>query len=353
MNWLSLFDGMSCAQIAAKELGLPIDNYYSSETDKFAIKNTEYNFPDTIHLGDVTKIRAKDLPNIDVIVGGSPCQGFSFAGKQLNFNDPRSKLFFEFVRLVKERKPKYWLLENVVMKKEYIEVISNELGVDPIMINSALVSAQNRKRLYWTNIKTIQDTLFGRPKVNIPQPEDRGIMLVYVLEENCEANYKGAAQRGRYIVDGKRHDHKMRPGGLTNQRIEVRNDFKSNTLTTVTKDFLVAKITNVNPSGNGMNGWVYDINAKSPTLTTNKGEGIKIRDKSKTVRSSSRGSYDRHEWDSVDNLHYRKLTPLECARLQTIPDWYKFIVSNSQQYKMLGNGFTIEVIKHIFSFMEL
>ena len=142
MNVLSLFDGMSCGQIALQKLGIQVDNYFASEIDKHAIKVAKHNFPNTVHLGDVTQVKASDLPKIDLLIGGSPCQGFSFAGKQLNFEDPRSKLFFEFVRLLKECKPEYFLLENVRMKKDYQDIISEHLGVEPILINSALMSAQ-------------------------------------------------------------------------------------------------------------------------------------------------------------------------------------------------------------------
>ena len=171
MNVLSLFDGMSCGQIALDQLGIKVDNYFAAEIDKFAIQVAEKNYPNTIHLGDVKQIRGDVLPQIDLLIGGSPCQGFSFAGKQLNFDDPRSALFFEFVRLLDETKPKYFLLENVRMKQEYQDVITEYLGVKPILINSALVSAQNRNRLYWTNIP------------NITQPEDRGLLLRDVLED--------------------------------------------------------------------------------------------------------------------------------------------------------------------------
>jgi site-specific DNA-cytosine methylase len=155
LNVLSLFDGISCGQIALNKANIPYNNYFASEIDKNAIKVTQYNYPDTIQLGGVTRVKGFDLPNIDLLIGGSPCQGFSFAGKLLNFDDPRSKLFFEYVRLLKETKPKYFLLENVVTKKSFINIISCELGVYPIKINSSLVSAQNRTRLYWTNIKGI------------------------------------------------------------------------------------------------------------------------------------------------------------------------------------------------------
>ena len=135
---LSLFDGMSCGQIALNKLGIEVDNYFASEIDKYAMQVTKHNYPNTKHIGDVTKVKGSDLPTIDLLIGGSPCQGFSFAGKQLNFEDPRSKLFFEFVRLLKETNPKYFLLENVKMKKEYQNIITEYLGVEPIVINSNL-----------------------------------------------------------------------------------------------------------------------------------------------------------------------------------------------------------------------
>jgi len=192
MNVLSLFDGMSCGRIALDRLGIKVDNYYASEIDKYAMKVSEANYPDIIQVGDVTELDTSTLPNIDLIMGGSPCQGFSIAGKQLAFDDPRSALFFEFVRCVKELQPKYFLLENVRMKKEYLDVISEYMGVEPIMINSALVSAQNRVRYYWTNIP------------NIEQPEQRGIVLKDILEDSDSwstkpqylKNYLGDKPRG-------------------------------------------------------------------------------------------------------------------------------------------------------------
>ena len=140
MNILSLFDGMSCGQIAINRVGIKYDNYFASEIDENAIQVTMDNYPNTKQLGDVTKIKSSDLPQIDLLIGGSPCQGFSFAGKQLNFDDPRSKLFFEFVRLKNECNPKYFLLENVKMRKDFQDIISKYLGVEPIEINSSTVS---------------------------------------------------------------------------------------------------------------------------------------------------------------------------------------------------------------------
>jgi DNA-cytosine methyltransferase len=170
LNVLSLFDGMSCGRIALERVGIKVNKYYASEIDKHAIKVTQHNYPDTIQLGSVTEIKGTDLPQIDLLIGGSPCQGFSFAGKGLNFEDPRSKLFFEFVRLLKDCNPKYFLLENVKMKQEFQDIISEQLGVRPILINSSLVSAQNRERLYWTNI----------PIEGLPN--DKGLFLKDIIE---------------------------------------------------------------------------------------------------------------------------------------------------------------------------
>jgi site-specific DNA-cytosine methylase len=232
INVLSLFDGISCGQVALERPGMDVNKYFASEIDKHAIKVTQSNYPNTIQIGDVTKVKGTDLPNIDLLMGGSPCQGFSFSGKQLNFDDPRSKLFFEFVRLIEEVKPKYWLLENVVMKQEYQDVISQHLGVEPVKYNSSLTSAQNRVRLYWANF-------------DITDPTDQGIKLEDVLEHTEMIGL--SAIRGRRLnkatilgrrLDkrGKRQDYdKTVP---ITQCLEVRatNRDKSNCLTTVAKD---------------------------------------------------------------------------------------------------------------------
>ena len=331
MNILSLFDGMSCGQIALDKLGIPVTNYFASEIDKYAIEIAKKNYPSTIHLGDVTQVKGDDLPQIDLLIGGSPCQGFSFAGKQLNFDDPRSKLFFEFVRLLKETKPKYFLLENVKMKKEYQDVISQHLGVEPIEINSALVSAQNRKRLYWTNIP------------NVTQPEDKGIILRDILEDGdvdrdknlcLDANYhkggnlkqyfekhrrqlvfndvKCGAFRGHYLVDGKRQDHKMKTAGLTEQRLEIRKDDKTNTLTTVQKDNQVVYIGDYNPVFKD-NYCQFDVSGKGHNSQQDRAY---YSDKKHGCLGASR--LETKTKVMVDELHYRKLTPIECERLQTV-----------------------------------
>jgi len=645
MKVLSLFDGMSCGQIALSKLGVKVDKYYASEIDKYAIQITQKNFPDTVQLGDICEIDAKDFMDVDLILAGSPCQGFSFAGKQLAFDDPRSALFFEFIRLLKEIRPKYFLLENVRMKKEFLEVITEQVSscytaddvapeykdifgsvkIEPHFINSSLLSAQSRQRYYWTNIPNIQ------------QPEDKGIVLRDVLEyepqdptlmsdnfvarqiknekdgclitegkekasnlsaeeyvkngrqgdylacdddgkpiadmvgkngkklikENLDKamtitarDYKGFSGRGStgvrldspkqvnpskkasgkqpYIQDrvfhedGKSHAltaefaartnvaTKPKQVGLLVEKVRVRKhevdveslqnclldalkksgkskkqvaedlndkfstvehyfrkvgseffsipseehwpqlkdildittddfdksimefevkdgvyessqrvyseDGKSPTITSVGADKIIEtkpkQVGKTNTPGHDILKRVYSEDGKSPTITAHAGKGTvpkietkvavqsyrevrtdeakkarkearqktgkdhtpfrskkleprddgkvgtvtpslnkdheisMIREKSKTVRSGGRGSYDRHEWDSVDEMHWRKLTPLECERLQTVPDGYTEGVSNTQRYRMLGNGMTCDVIAHILTNME-
>lgn len=212
---LSLFDGMSCGQIALREAGIKVNKYFASEIDKHAIKQTQHNFPDTVQLGSVTGVRAADLPHIDLLIGGSPCQGFSFAGKQLNFNDPRSVLFFEYVRILREIQEYnpgvLFLLENVRMRRECEQVITEQLGLEPVVINSALVSAQNRVRLYWTNIRTREEANLFDTKVftDIPQPEDRGIFIRDILEDDVPESYHYSEARKRKLL-GHRKRHRRR-----------------------------------------------------------------------------------------------------------------------------------------------
>ena len=294
MNVLSLFDGMSCAQIALNRAGIKYDKYFSSEIDKYAIAVTHNNYPNTIQLGDVRNIILSKNIKIDLIIGGSPCQGFSFSGKQLNFNDPRSKLFFEYVRLVKELNPKWFILENVLMKEEYQDVISKELGVYPVMINSALVSAQNRKRLYWCNF-------------HIDQPKDKGILLKDILENGIVDRNKA------HCIDASYYKNVTEDYYRTKSRRQI----------VYCKQVGIADI-----KGNENIKRVYSTEGKSPTLTTCQG-----------------GNQDPKI--AISDKHYRKLTPVECERLQTVPDNYTEGVSNTQRYKMLGNGFTVDIIAHI------
>jgi DNA (cytosine-5)-methyltransferase 3A len=273
MNVLSLFDGMSCGQIALNRLGIKYDKYFASEIDEYAIKVTQHNYPETIQIGDVLNVKGSDLPQIDLMFGGSPCQGFSFAGKRLNFDDPRSKLFFEFVRLRDELKPKYFLLENVKMKKEHEQVITEHMGVEPIRINSKLVSAQSRERLYWTNIPGIE------------QPEDKGILVKDIIDYS-----------GGYKI--------LPPKTIQAQIFYAKN---------------------------------YKATGKAPTLTRElaHGWGKNITPKCYIEIKAITGE---------DRL----FTPLECERLQTVPDNYSSIVSNTQRFNLLGNGWTVDVIAHIF-----
>lgn len=310
MNVLSLFDGISCGQIALNRANIKYDNYFASEIDKHAIKVTQFNYPNTIQLGDVTKIQGKDLPKIDLLIGGSPCQGFSSAGKGLNFNDPRSKLFFEYVRLLKETNPKHFLLENVRMKKEYQDVISENLKVQPLLINSALVSAQNRQRLYWSNIS------------NITQPEDKNIQLSDILEIK-NTNVLGCAKRTfpRYPTGQKRK-----------KKLELRNDNKSNCLTSIQTDSLVyIKNPQKYLPKEILSKYIDPYNQKN--IFTNKSTSLRT--------NFSNGNM----W--INDEGWRKLTILECERLQTIPDNYTQIIPNTYRYKCLGNCWTVDVIVHI------
>ena len=285
---LSLFDGMSCWRLALERAWIPVRSYYASEIDRYSMQVSENNRPDVIQVGDVREIRVKsDIKatgiarrpdgdtnvyvgdnGLDLLIGGSPCQWFSSAGKGLNFNDPRSKLFFEFVRILNEAKPRYFLLENVKMKKEWQNIISEHLfGIQPIEIDSALVSAQRRKRLYrvW---KRNEDWSYSQVVVN--QPADKGILL------------------------------------------------KDITLYGENRIWQLARWFN--------EWWIKE--GKSPTLSSH--------------------WWQHNNFPADDRTWIRKITPVECERLQTLPDNYTEWVSNSQRYKMLGNGWTIDVIAHIF-----
>jgi DNA (cytosine-5)-methyltransferase 3A len=374
MKILSLFDGMSVAQQALKNAGLEVESYYASEIDEYAIAVTQSNFPNTIQIGDVSKIHGHTEP-FDLLIGGSPCQDLSIAKKNREgLKGQRSGLFYEYVRILNENNPKYFILENVAsMPKEAREQISEILGVQPIMINASLVSAQNRKRLFWIGKWNGEKY----EQVEISQPEDRGILLKDILENGSvdrfkayciDANYwKGTnlesylrkarrqvvmlteqrteeakAIRRESIKEGK--DYSPRRG----KELVLRKDDKSNTITTgQTKESLIyqaVKLGNIFPSG-GQSGNVFDINYKSTTLMAlGGGSGAKT------------GLYmTKHKHETGAELEMiRKLTPIECLRLQSMPDDYfdKAIyknkpISNTQRYKMCGNAFNCEVIVHI------
>jgi DNA (cytosine-5)-methyltransferase 3A len=444
INALSLFDGMGCLGIALKDLGVEF-NYYTSEIDKHAIAQSKLNFPDSIQLGDVRHIDLESLPKIDIIGGGSPCTDLSFAGKMsgLICNDfdsymklreeylktrnvdlyyhngkfQQSILFWEFVRIlryVKEKNPNViFLLENVKMKKENELVITKYMGVEAIEINAALVSAQSRKRKFWTNIKNRPYGLFGDMMCDIPQPEDRGILLKDILEADVSEKYylsdkmlnyfsnraanfnqgkvnireeegkastitasmascdisdnfikvdtnlnkannqdkancftaggnSGGLHSDMTLIVASRgrnpENPKSRKAGLpTEQQLEPRTDGKTNCITSVQKDNLVIQLNPSKESGGKQpyqQNRVYDPNGKNPALCSG-----------------------QEQWGGnavlQSDFKIRRLTPTECARLQSIPEWYKWNCSDTQTYRMLGNGFNVEVIKHILKYSNI
>ena len=275
MTVLSLFDGISCGQLALQRAGVHVDRYYASEIEPNAIKVTQHNFPDTIQLGDVRNIKAANLPKIDLLIGGSPCQTFSIAGNKTGF-DGKSGLFYEFLRLLKEVQPTYFLLENVKMRKDWRDEITNELQVMPVLINSNLVSAQDRERLYWTNIEG--DGWFGE----ITQPDNKRIYLYNVVEQVNRKWIQLPRWTQKYWGD------KMKGDGLR------------------------------------------PINAdKSFTLTTSK-------------------THFRNFYYSLDRIKMTNLTSREAEILQTVPKGYTSCITEGAAFSALGNGWTVDVIAHIF-----
>jgi DNA-cytosine methyltransferase len=552
MNLLSLFDGMSCGQLALERIGVKVDNYYASEIDKYAIQVTMTNFPNTIQLGSVVNVDGYSLPKIDLLIGGSPCQSFSFAGhrkgmatkdeqeiltlehylqlKEEGYEfEGQSYLFWEYMRILKEVKPTYFLLENVMMGEKWERVLSKAIGYNPVEINSALVSAQNRRRLYWTNIGMIPMGLFGDLESIIKQPKDKGILLKDILQDNPNAKYyltskaierinrwdndsiendksntihagyyKQGGRDQQYVcqpVDEKyylsdkmlegfikhkeRHDEKgtgfgfnpkedgekgnalrangalcptdttlivhntqrrdpNRPSiqknknaggsgplsrtdgktyaldtGNTNaieevsqmQRVldrtgvdisdvteptildvynkKLKEDGKCVTLTDPCHNNIrlvepreVKQLSNNNKSNGGTQPYqqdrIYDVDGISPALSAGKsdlmitsgtwrthkdGQGFREvhSEKGATIPARAREDGSGQNVVMVDDLvnkpRIRRLTPIECERLQTVPDNYTNAVSDTQRYKMLGNGWTIDVIAHIFSYL--
>jgi DNA (cytosine-5)-methyltransferase 3A len=320
LNVLSLFDGMSCGQIALQRAGIKVENYFASEIDKYAIQVAKHNFPNTKHIGSVVDVKGNDLPKIDLLIGGSPCQGFSFAGKQLNFDDPRSKLFFEFVRLKNECNPTYFLLENVKMKKEYEDIITEYLGVKPIAINSELFSAQDRKRIYWTNINF--EAL----------PTENKLIVEDILEEEVDVKYYIEPKRSVVICENEVKKRKIAFIGSNSQGNRIYN--------------IHGKSVCLCGEGGGLGAktGLYAL----PCLTPDR---LEKRQNGRRFKPSNSKFYTLTAMDKhgilTDNF-IRKLTPIECERLQTVPDNYTKIASDNQRYRMLGNGWTVDVITHIF-----
>jgi len=374
VNVLSLFGWIECGRVAMERLGWNIWQYFSSEIDQYAIKITTKNYPEIIHVGSVTGLRYEDgalfhnqdndplknwgsyIADIDIIIGWSPCQDLSIAKKDgKGLAGEKSWLFFEYVRLLKEINPKYFLLENVAsMKKADRDEITRILtevypDVQCYLINSALVSAQNRRRLYWTNIQWVE------------QPEDKGILLKDILEESVDDKYIMSEDRTNFI--------RNRP---KNYLFPIDPD-KSNTIRTnygnssANESYISIRVWQFN------NWWqwdrVYSPEWKYVSLSANGGwrwakTGLYAVnpdwDKSRTIKAQYyknwMANFNRKDWLWAtwvsDNSVIRKLTPMECERLQTLPDNYTEGVSNTQRYKMIWNGWTVDVISHILSFCQ-
>ena len=370
MNVLSLFDGCSSGQLALERAGVDVDNYFASEIDKYAITVTQANFPNTFQWGDVTKIKVPTKGSIDLLMGGSPCQGFSFAGHQLQFNDPRSRLFFDFVRILDAVKPKYVLLENVRMAKKSQDIMSEAMGFEPQALNSSLLSGQNRYRLYWWG-KLVGDYY---KQIPIPPMVDKGIVMQDILEDGYATD--------EMTSGGKSHCLTARYNGAVwwnsierKQRTMVLKDNP-----TMSKDGLI-RVGTADLKGHDSIKRVYAQEGKAPTLTTMQGGH---REPKVAIGRIVNRRLDEHGTRKDDQLDlpftrqlevrddgksnclttvqkdnvvvskdmWRKLTPLECERLQTLPDNYTNHVSNSQRYKMIGNGWTVDVIAHILKGME-
>ena len=440
MNVLSLFDGQSCGQIALKELGIKVDKYYASEIDKHAIAQTQLNFPNTIQLGSVVDVDVSKLEPIQLLLGGSPCQSFSFAGKRNGMTTVKSEeiytldrylelksegfqfegqsyLFWEYMRILTDIR-KYnpdvkFLLENVEMGNKWERVLSEAIGVFGVHINSALVSAQSRKRIYWENIRVKEVGLFGELHSDIPQPKDEGILLKDILEEEVDEKYylsenmlknmitwddSGNGIIGHSGSDGQKgsiYNSENKIGSLcatdykqpkqicvamrgreNGQNFEPNCAGKTNCITSVQKDNLIIQ----RARGANKGGLFHD---KSPTLTSNSFEHnnhvLQIKEatskgyteinpgecfdfenpKSNTrrgrkmdVKCNSLMAQNMSFMNYTNDYRIRRLTPTECARLQTVPEWYQWIVSETQQYKMLGNGWTVKVIMHILKYLK-
>lgn len=339
MNVLSLFDGLSCGQQALARAGIKVNKYYASEIDKYAIQVTQHNYPDTIQLGSVTEVDVADLEPIDLLIGGSPCQSFSFAGKRNGMTttsneeiyslerylelkaegfefEGESYLFWEYMRILTDIR-KYnpnvlFLLENVEMGTKWERVLSEAIGIYGVHINSALLSAQNRKRIYWTNIRVREEGLFGELHSDIPQPIDRGILLKDILEDEVDEKY--------YLSDA----------GLSGM-LKHQERHKS--------------------SGNGFGvQFISGESEKSNTILQRYYKDCKDNAVCVTARAREDGSGQNV---AQIGLRIRRLTPVECERLQTVEDNYTSCVSDTQRYKMLGNGWTVDVIAHIFKHLQI
>tara|TARA_R110000823_G_scaffold21042_1_gene63749 strand:+ start:58 stop:1245 length:1188 start_codon:yes stop_codon:yes gene_type:complete len=395
MNVLSLFDGMSCGQQALERNGIKVDNYFASEIDKYAITVTMANYPNTKQLGSVVDVDGYSLPKIDLLIGGSPCQSFSFAGKRKGMStkdeqqiltlehylelknegfefEGQSYLFWEYMRLLNETKPKYFLLENVEMGERWEKVLSKAIGVNGIHINSSLVSAQNRKRIYWTNIGLEPSGLFGYPQSTIEQPKDKGILLKDVLESEVDEKYYLSEKMiAGFQKHTERHNEKGTGfGWKPTEGNKKAACLRANAALCATDNSVIVHNTMPKSSktGKGGTGPLSRADGKTYCLdtgTTNaveifpadyrSDEGIRIRKNGKapTLTRGAESSGTQYNSLAVIGARIRRLTPTECERLQTVKDNYTNHVSDSQRYKMLGNGWTVDVISHILNYIKI
>lgn len=357
MNVLSLFDGMSCGQQALERAGIKVDKYFASEIDKYAILVTMANYPNTVQLGSVVNVDGYSLPKIDMLIGGSPCQSFSFAGNKKGMStkdeqeiltlehylqlkeegfefEGQSYLFWEYMRLLNEVKPKYFLLENVMMGEKWEKILSKAIGVKPIMINSSLLSAQNRQRLYWTNIGLKPQGLFGDLESIITQPKDKEILLKDILEKEIDAKYFLSE---KMVAGFKRHKDRHSEKGTGFGFSPKHENDKGNCLRA---NAALCPTDNM-------------LEVFGGTFRTHK-EDFGFREisngKAGTIPARAREDGSGQNVVSI-NSKIRRLTPVECERLQTVKDNYTNHVSDSQRYKMLGNGWTVDVISYIFSYL--
>ena len=410
---------MSCGQQALERTGIKVDNYFASEIDKYAIQVTMANYPNTIQLGSVVGVDGYSLPKIDLLIGGSPCQSFSFAGKRKGMStkceteiltlehylelkaegyefEGQSYLFWEFMRLLYECKPKYFLLENVEMGEKWEKVLSKAIGVNGIHINSALVSAQNRKRIYWTNIGLEPAGLFGYPMSIIRKPKDKKILLKDILESEVDEKYFLSEKMLNYLETNS-EKQKINKNGFnylptdgnkkgkavtTKEGSRMDDNFIIQNIVLTSKDKRLQKIVDNNIFTNGEVAHLDTYNQTidkdkspalklphndrfiiAPTKSLNENQQKKFNpninsDKANalTLAQGRAGSSDEY-MDAISKIanitsRIRRLTPTECERLQTVKDGYTAHVSDSQRYKMLGNGWTVDVIAYIFSYLE-
>ena len=373
MNVLSLFDGMSCGQQALERAGIKVDNYFASEIDKYAIQVTMANYPNTKQLGSVVELNGFDLPKIDLLIGGSPCQSFSFAGKRKGMStkdeqeiitlehylelkaegfefEGQSYLFWEFMRLLNETKPKYFLLENVEMGEKWEKVLSKAIGVNGIHINSALVSGQNRKRIYWTNIGMQPKGLFGDLESIIEQPEDKGILLKDVLEIEVDQKYFLSDKMiNGFLEHNRRHIEEKNQTGFNWKPTEGNKKaacLRANAALCPTDNTVIVSLFNNKRLNLTIEKHKEDL--KYGIMIDSYNQSIHT-EKSITISTRVNASSNTHIFEKDSKV--RRLTPIECERLQTVKDNYTNFVSDSQRYKMLGNGWTVDVIAHIFKYI--